>query len=271
MPSLPLPLNIQVHVLSHIEWDGRETNDDSRALACCRLVCKAWSHLCRRKLLRTVFLRDWEGLNSVVASLTSQSATHLICTYITQLDLYHDMCHVAPLYLAKRLPSLRRLVLWRPETHTPLIVRSSLVMHLKHFRTVSELVLDNITFQSFWDFHRLTISLPALSFLQLLSVDLLDSDPFHSPHGRVPSLFAFPQSLTELYVQVPSGWNPLWIWITPFQTRRLKLSNPCSRPLLTLHDADIMWEPAKFVAVDNDRYGIDSYLGWSFNQDRQQC
>lgn len=272
MPRL-LPLKIQIEILDHVNWDGWYPNESSRTLASCRLVCKAWSRICQRKLLKTVIILDHQRLERLVAFLSSATRPHSRSSpssYVYMLFFNANTRNVAPLYLATKLPFLRCLVIFLNEDTPPFIIHSSLVMHLRHFRTVVALVLDVILFQSFSDFRRLISSLPALYFLSLNKVDLLDSSPLQKPNGKIHSPFTFPQNLTDLQVHVLSGWNPLWIWITPYRARNRKPADPYLCPLLSLHDADAIWESAKSVSMD-DGDGIDSRFKWSFDKDRQQC
>lgn len=261
-----LPLNLQVEVLGHIEWDEWRADDDLRTLLSCCLVCEAWCRICQKKLLKFVEVRNYKELERVVASLSS--ATYPIGTYVTHLSLEYSVCQIAPFYLATKLPSLRRLDIKGPclfSHHKPIVVRSSLVMHLKHFNTVTELSLSGVSLQSFWDFHTLIIALPALSTLRLHDVQLLTSNPPRSSYGRLPSRSTFPQSSIKLSVTLVGShwnWNPLWMWATPFQTRH--------HPFLTLHDADVIWGFIQFVHLS--RHGrVCSKIMWSYNEGHQQC
>lgn len=256
MPPL-LSLNLQVQVLGHLrEWGGWRTDDNARTLLSCCLVCKAWCQVCQRKLLRVeeVHIGDHRQLENFVGLLSS-SAVNPIGTYVTQLSLYGNMCQIAPFYLATKLSSLRRLAIKYS------IDRSSLIMHLKLFRTVTELKLESVTFQSFWDFCHLVVTLPALSILRLGNVRLLNSEssPFGTPDGRVPSFFNLPRNLHYLSIAFPSrnwNWNPLWIWATPSRTRH--------RPFLTRHDADVIWALVWSVGQCGDIFK------WLFDEDHHQ-
>ncbi len=116
----------------------------------------------------------------------------------------------------------------------------SLAMHLRHFKTVTQLQLTNIIFQSFWVFRSFVVALPALSILRRDCVDLPHSDPFQRPDGRVPSLFSTPKNLSVTHTH-RLKWNPLWIWVKPSQMRHRKPINPYQRPFLTPYDAEIIW------------------------------
>lgn len=262
----PLPLKLQGKVLGHLEeptkWYGWMADDDVRTLLSCCLVCKAWCRICQKKLLKFLSILNRTKLERVVASLSS--ATHPIGTCVTRLILSRDTCHIAPFYLATKLPSLRHLVIHGPY-HGPFVVRSSLVVLLKYFKTVNELSLFGVRFQSFWDFRRLVVALPALSTLHLEDVDLLDSNPPRSSYGRLRSLSTFPQNLIDLSVILKGSdcnWNPLWMWATPFQTRH--------QPLLTRHDADVIWEFIQFVHSSSWRHKR-SRIMCSFDESHQQC
>ncbi len=274
----PLPLNIQVEILGHLS--GYSGYGVTTLVPCCS-VCKVWRRICQRKLFKTVFISNHQQLKRLVASLSS--ATHPIGNYVTPLDLYDDLCRVAPFYLATKLPLLQRLnIEWT--NVTPFNVQSSLIMSLKHFRAVIELTLNDLTFQSFWDFYRFIVALPALSNLHLDGICLYPNLSQRSD-GKVPSVFMFPQNLTQLYVHTlskrfnPLPLNPLWIWSTPFQARHQKpTTNSHSCPFLTRHDADIIWEFVEFVGQWHDesvfgnlRTKIHSKFEWSFDEDRRQC
>ncbi len=213
----PLPLNVQLEVLGHVppwDWDP-EHKQMTRPLISCSLVCKAWCRICQRKLLRNVKIWNKEELERLVALLSS--ATHPIGTYIIQLSLWNDLCQIALLYLATKLPSLRCLDLGSSYPRAgPFIIRSSDVMHLKHFRTVTELRLYGVDFQSFWDFRRLIVALPALSTLRLDRISLVESNPSQKPNWGIPSLFTFPQHLTCVTVHNFQDLNLLYMWATPF-------------------------------------------------------
>lgn len=264
-----LPLKLQVEVLGHLrEWSGWCANEDSETLLSCCLVCKAWCRIAQRKLLTgsNISIYNHKQLERVVASLSS--ATHPIGTYVTHLSLQREMCDIAPFYLATKLSSLRRLNINGYYPHNLFVVRSLLVMHLKHFQTVTELMLSDVQFQSFWDFCRLIVALPALSTLRLWNVYLLTSNPPRSSYGRLPSLSTFPQKFIDLSViliGIGWNWNPLWMWATPFQTRH--------RPFITRHDADVIWEFIQFVhSSDSDRkWSQCSKIMWSFDESHQQC
>ncbi len=259
-PLVPLNFEIQVKVLGHIP--------DTKSLISCCLVCKAWCRICQRRLLRTVHIVDHQKLERLWASLFS--ATHPIGTYITHLTLYYHPCRISPFYLATRLTSLQSLYIIRPFVDDPFVVQSSLVMHLKHFRTVTELTLFKVKFQSFWDFRRFIVALPSLSTLNLVHVDLVESNPFQRPICQVPSLYTFPQNLFCLIVDLYSSINPLWVWTTLFQSRQQNLTNPRFHPFLTLHDADIIWEFDQFVRHSSAIRRFDgSKYKWSLDEDHQ--
>lgn len=263
----PLPLRIQVEVLGHLrKWKGwEELVDDIPTLHSCSLVCKAWCRVCQRKLLRVegVEINNHRKLERFVALLSS-SAVNPIGTYVTHLELWGNICHIAPFYLATKLPSLRRLNIIVPYPD-PFVVRSSLVMHLKHFRTVTELELSWVQFQSFWELRRLVVALPALSTLHLYEVELVDPNPFQK---RVPSLLTFPQNLTCVSVS-SSTLNPLWLWAYPFRTQYQKPTDHHSRPLLTQHDTGVIWEFFHYIC--RGRLGWGSKFKWLYDEDDQLC
>ncbi len=271
--SCPLPLKIQIKVLGHLSpssldyIDGGYVRGSQTLLSCC-LVRKDWRRVCQRKLLSAVFIWNHRELNRLVASFSS--AAHPIGTYVTYLSLDEDVSHVAPFYLAQKLSCLRHLDI-SSYHRGPFVVRSSLAMHIKHFRTVTELSLNRVTFQSSWDFCRLIVGLSALSTLRLKHVDLLDSNPLrrHDGSESVLSLFTFPRDLTYLHVTPSSNLNPLWMWATPSQIRHREPANPRFRPFLTRCNADGIWEFVEYL-FHYGRY-IGNTFKWSFDEDHQQC
>lgn len=156
----------------------------------------------------------------------------------------------------------------------------SVIMHLKHFTTVTELSLANMTFQSYWEFRRFVVALPALSDLHLDNILLTHSDPIWRHIRRSPSLFSAPQNLTHLSIGSPLSWNPLWIWVTFVQTQHQTPKNPDLHPFLIPHDAETMWNlmPLEYDAVrwhkttPVKRGGQLWYrFSWSYNENHQQC
>lgn len=250
-----LPLELQAHILGHLEM-GPALDRAQTFLACC-LVCRAWFQICHRMLPKVTWLRTPRQLESLVATLSS--STHPIGAYIIELRLDDPLYRVAPLYLAPKLPSLRRLVIngdnqpispglwWRTTQRrvSHYLGHPSLSMYLKHFRSVTDLTISFVMFQSFWDFRRFVVALPVLASLHLEEVHMPGSDPFQRPDGRVPSLFSAPRNLNQLST-VSYGsdleWNPLWIWVTPLQARHRKLESLESHPFLTSHDAEVIRE-----------------------------
>ncbi len=277
MPCL-LPFELQSKVLGYIASNNWGFKERTQILASCCLVCKIWCHICQKELSR-ISLRTYDQLESLVTTLSS--STHPISTHITELSLDtpegedEPFYHVPLLYLAMKLPSLRRLVVnGSDQPSTTLqdgaryvyLGHSSVVMQLKHFRTVTEFSLSNITFQSFWEFRRVIVALPALQRLHIGWVGLPDSDPFQMPHGSVPSLLSAPRNLTRLLVEISEQWNPLWIWVTPSQTRQRELRNAYLRPFLTPRDAEILQK-----LVTNNAMIFEGTFDWSFNEEHKRC
>ncbi len=281
MPRLVLPVKLQLQVLGRLEWYMWEVDNRTQTLAYCCLVCRKWIQICQRERLRTFLLRSLRHLKRLVASLSC--ATHPIGTYITKLSLdasnkEEPFYHIVLFHLSKRLPSLRCLVieggflsydLARPWIYQLHPGHPSLNMHLKHLRAVTELRLSYMTFQSFWEFRHFIVALPALSILYIRAIDLVQvgSDPFRRPGGRVPSLFSSLQNLTSLPLMVSDKWNPLWIWVTPSQTRHRGPSRiPGLPPFLTLHDAETLWGFRKML----EYAGTPNYL-WSYDSGNRRC
>lgn len=272
--SLPrsLPFELQMQVLDYLEWDESDYRIGSReqTLVSCCLVCRAWRSICQRALLRTISLQTHRQLQSLREALSS--ATHS-STYTTKLSLNNreHIYRVAPIYLATKLLCLRHLLVLGPfGGNTPFVFHSSIIMHLKHFRTITELRLLHITFQSFWDFRRFVVALPALSRLHMMEVGLSGSDPFLGRNGRIPSLLLTPRNLT--HVDQPIGsrysedWNPFWIWVAPLQSRRREPKNPQFRPSLTPRDANTIKE---LVELDSEVF--HGAFDWSCNEKEGQC
>lgn len=246
---LLLPLNLRRQILAHVALsrsiagdtlllptlDDRDLKDRTQTLASCCLVCKAWFRICHPQLARVISLRTPRQLQSLAVALSS--ATHPIGAHTTELSIPADSgCHVALPYLSTKLPSLRYLAIeGYPTDRYP-----SLVTHLQHFRTVTQLRLSQLSFYSFWDFRCVVLALPALSELHIHAVDLPDSNPFQGPSGSVPSLFSAPQTLRQLHIDGQVWWNPLWIWVAHSQTQYRKLINPT--PILNSRDADAIWQ-----------------------------
>lgn len=260
-----LPWELQLHVLDHLE-DLEAKRRISRALAACCRVCKAWFRICHKMFLKRISLVDPRQLKGLLTTLSS--STHPIGTYIVDLKLGNSLYHIATIYLATRLPSLDCLVI--DGGGQSFKSHRSVVAHLKYFRTVTELKLMNIKFQSFWDFRRLVVALPALSNLHIsVGVHLPSSDPFQRLDGRVPSLFSTAHNLKHISFKTKLGWNPLWIWILPFPTRHRKLSNtPLLPPILTPHDAETI---QKLVTLPKNGGHDFQTFDWSYSEKQQQC
>ncbi len=241
-------------------------------------------------------------LESLVGTLPS--SPHPISAYIAELRLDDPLYRVAPLYLATKLSSLRHLVIngddqrvtppagplrWRrepPRRVSQYFGHPSLTMYLKPFRSVTELSLSYIVFQSFWDFRRFIVALPALSSLYLEEVHIPGSDPYQRPDGRVPSLFSAPRNLNLLSTRSDDSefeWNPLWIWVTPLRTRHRKPNSERVRPFLTPRDAGTIRELLEYR--ENLRSSIsrsnmwprrgdamrNATLNWSYNEEEREC
>lgn len=230
----PLPVKLQLRILGHLEWDIWEADDRSRTLASCCLVCRAWCLMCQRELLSVTTIWTRRQLRRLMAILSSETCS--IGAYITQLSLVADsdaedksFHHMALFYLPTKLPSVRCLILHgtyipvslnRSSVYPLYLDHPSIPMHLKHFTTVTELHLSDIAFQSFWEFRRLVVALPALSSLYISAIDVVgDPDPFQKSDRRVPSLFSVPWNLVHLSLAVSTAWNPLWLWVSPLQPR----------------------------------------------------
>ncbi len=215
---------------------------------------------------------------------------HPIGTFIVELsfpsnDGVNPLYHIALFYLAKKLPSLRSLVidggdtpdiddphllspLSRTATQLTYHAHSSLIAHLKHFSTVTQLRLSHMMFQSFWDFRRFIIAFPELSTLHLDRVDLPGSYPFQRRDGRVPSLLSVPQNLTSISAY-GMKWNPLWIWVVPPQTRHRRPRIPHLLPSLTPHEAEAVYKLV--VSLKFGHYRLNGAFDWMYNEEHQRC
>lgn len=271
MPPPPLPFELHLEVLKSLVSHTWDPGDRVRTLATCSLVCWDWCRLCQIGLMRAISLRSRRQLTKLVTSLSS--ATYPSGAHVIELSLAgEDIHHIAPVYLATKVPSLRRLVIdGGPKLDHQTIpklypVPSLLTMHLNHFRAVTELCLSNVAFQSFWDFRRLIVALPTLSNLRLSNIHLPIPSPFRRHGGRVPSLYTSPRNLSHLYIRSEIDWNPLWIWVIPFQTRPHKSRNLHLHPVLTPHDAETIW---KLSNLDErlDEISFD----WLYNEEQQRC
>ncbi len=279
MPS-PLPLNLQNKVLYHLKQDAREADlqDREQILAICCLMCQDWCRIIQRELWETIKLNTDHRLRTFLESLSS--TTHPIGAYVDKLSFVipnHDDGHMPFLkkvldYFSTKLPNLRRLGITRSydsfdefeEEEDP-----SPILHLEQFTALTELILSNLRFASFWDFHRLVIALPALSRLHLAGVGLRDQDSFQEPNGRTPSA---PQNLIHIsFTDSFGNWNlnPLWLWVVPFRARSERFPrSPYTPPLLTLHDAGIIMEYSKPWSRCE---GYKCTSDWLYNEELQQC
>lgn len=291
VPSLSFELQLQV--IGHLEWGAEETRDRMRTLVACCLVCRAWFRVCQKALLGNISLFTLEQFRGLVSTLTS--SIHTLCASVVKVRFIGDTAdcfyRMAPFQLATKLPSLQYLVIdggdhpftdlhWQHKARLgrTYLGHSSLCMHLRQFESVTELRLSHITFQSFWDLRRFIVALPALSNLHIDRVDFPCSDPFRRPDGRIPSLFSGPQKLTQFSITVPVGWNPLWVWVLPSQTRYQKFRHPLLHPSLTLHEAETIW---KLVTLEKDidksvtywHYNVQFcfMFHWSHDERHQQC
>lgn len=278
-----LPVKLQLQVLDRLEWSTRGAKDRTRTLAYCCLVCREWLQFCQRELLRTIFLRTARQLKCLVASLSY--AIHPIGTYITELSLaarneVESFYHIALFHLSTKLPSLRCLVIegeflsfkmGRPWAYHLFPGHPSLDMHLKHFRTVTELRLSYMTFQSFWELRHFVAALPAVSTLHIRAIDLIqvDTNPFRRPHARVSSLFSSLQKLTHLSLMVSDKWNPLWLWVTPVQMRHRVPKDLGRPPFLTIGDAETLWGFTNVLGSFG--YQATPNYRWSYDNEHQRC
>lgn len=263
--SRPLPFELHIQILDHLKSSGSQT------LVICCLVCKAWLQYCRPEVSRTISLRAHIQLKRLKAALSS--STYPIGSYTKELILAGDeqIYHIAPIYLARKLPALQRLaVILGEESGTrSFAVHPSVNQYLKHFRTVTELELSLMTLQSFWEFRRFVVALPALSYLHLDSVEMSSSHPFSRPDGRRPQLLSAPKSLIHLSFHLVK-WNPLWVWIIPSQNQRHEPRDPRLRPSLTPHEARTIWELFR-LPYRNGNDSLNGSFGWSYKEEYQQC
>lgn len=282
MLSPRLPIQLQDQVLRHlvIESNSWRTDDraQSRILIRCSLVCRHWFNICYRALWRdgAISLRTPRQLAGLVTRLSSLTVP--INGLVTELSFisyreFRPLFSIATLYLATKLPSLRCMVIDGGDVPFLYHGHSSLSMHLKHFKTVTELRLFNISFKSFWDFRRCVAALPALSNLGFDRIHLLDSGPFQRSDGRVPSLISMPQNLLSIHAY-GLKWNPLWTWVTLIRPCLRNPENedlhPHPHPYLTLHDAATVWDIT--ASVESHRHDFcDGTFDWSYNEKRQQC
>lgn len=292
--SVPrLPIGLQVQVLGHLRIESNRWEPQARmqALASCCLVCRNWYDICHRELFgaASISLRTLRQLGGLVAAMSSATANPLgrsiVTLSFTSIAGIDPVYRVAPLYLATKLPSLQHVFIDggdRPDTDHPhflsLIRRTptqrtfhghtSLIVHLKYFTTVTRLRLSHMTFQSFWDFRRFVVALPALSHLRLDWIDLPDADPFRRPHGRVPSLFSAPRNLISIHA-TSLTWNPLWIWVMLHPAKPQQSRNPGVHPCLTPGDAETIYNLAFGLKFHDDK--LNGIFSWSYNEGLQSC
>lgn len=266
-----LPLELHLQVLRYVVTNDWEVEDRIRALSACCAACRTWYHFCKGKF-HTAVLHTRRRLNKFRTSLSSSTSS--IGIGVTKLTLAGNehIFHFAPIYFARKLPSLQHLVIEgaqqpdpfeKTKQSDPFVPHDSLLMALGQFKTVTELSLSRLTFQSFWHFRRFIVALPELSHLRLSNVHLPDLDPFNQ---RVPSLYSTPQNLTNIFVKPSIAWNPLWLWTLPLHTLPRSTGNSHPHPFLTPSVGGIIAKLAKL-----ERAWSRSDFNWMYTEEHQQC
>lgn len=286
----PLPVKLHLRVLEYAVLYDWETEDKTRMLLVCCLVCRAWYDFCKTKFY-DIHLRSRAQLNKLRTHLSS--STHSIGNDVKKLTLSGDdhIYHFAPIHLARKLTSLRYLAIkgtsGRHSTRTrapllhsltgevervmPFFPHDCLLMALRQFKTVTELSLSHVAFQSFWHFRRFLVALPALSRLHLGKIYLPQPDPFNQ---RVPPPYHRLQNLMSITLHtrwtIHRSWNPLWIWVLPVHTLPPPPTtrSPNTRPSLIPRDVEII---SALIEPELNWYIEGDFANWSYSADHQQC
>lgn len=269
--TLSLPLELQFEVLGHIISEYTLYNDVCRSclIACC-LVCMAWLPICQRALLDAVDLHTYKQLIRFCDRLSSTHAPVYTPTTSLSLNSTHGdkpLHHVAPLFLANKLPFLRTLSIWG-SSKTAFVVRSVLTMHINHFRATTYLKLWDLEFQSIWDFRRLVVAFPALVTLDIFSIGLHNIETFQQQR-RIPSLGPGSQKLRHLSISSCSGWDPLWLWVVSPTSQYRRTQNVPPYPMLSLHDIRTIGEVNDMIhkTLEPPSWKIE----WEYDEGEQQC
>ncbi len=284
----PLPAELQEMVIRHlyglkgIQVEERflhPPTDDQRlitdSLRSCSLVCKGWFLFCRQLLIRNIHVSSRNRLEDMISYKPFDSLgspyPHIVNMVlgstpgVTDSRPFH---HLTLHYFATKLPALIALYICG-DISRMLPVPKSLCMQLGLFRSLANLRLIHIRFQSFWDLRRLVVSPPSLSSLWLR--DISWPSLFATPL-RVPSLLSTARRLSEVKMSdVPRPWEIFWFWTTSYTPKTSGSIQSSTQehpyPAFTTHDTIIIEQLIqKFLPPVRA-----SRVHWSYHGKRQDC
>lgn len=214
-------------------------------LVCCR-VCKAWLPISRSYLLKVVALYSGSQLERIIPTLSSSQ--DFAGRFVKELSLefiesnQRPFHHLVPHYLATKLPSIEALDIRAGESEFQRVfpIHTSLILHLRQFRTLRSLHIDQYSFPTFWDLRSIVVSLPALGQLGLSEVTWTRRS---EDHRNIPRMLVTSHCLSRVIVsRCPSPSEMIWFWATSSRPRSTSDINArtlrtSSFPTLTVHDA----------------------------------
>ncbi|TBU38922.1 hypothetical protein BD309DRAFT_873398 [Dichomitus squalens] len=114
----PFPVEVCENIIDMLySLFVKDQIEDTRALHCCALVCRAWRVRSQRNLFYSVVLHDLPALQKFSAVL--DNAPHL-CEYVYELTLTGRTLHTTasplsllPIALRGKLPKLQEIVIIR--------------------------------------------------------------------------------------------------------------------------------------------------------------